>query len=101
MGCGCPVITSNGTACQEVAGNAALLVDPHSVDAIAEGMGRIQDAALRASLRQRGLERARQFTWRATAERYLELFRGVARRVPMDSPSLRALLVRPESGVRP
>ena len=79
MACGCPVITSTVTACPEVAGSAALLVDPRSVKEIAEAMCRIRDAALRRSLREQGLARARPFTWRATAERYLELFQGLIR----------------------
>jgi glycosyltransferase involved in cell wall biosynthesis len=98
MACGCPVITSNVTACPEVAGKAALLVDPRSVDAIAEAMRRVQDPALRQTLREQGLARAGQFTWRGTAERYLELFRAVAGRGPMDSASLRAMRVEPDAG---
>ena len=76
-------------------------MNPHSVAEIAEAMRRMQDAELRGVLRERGLARARQFSWRATAERYLELFRSVACRGLMDSASLRALPVRPDSGVLP
>jgi glycosyltransferase involved in cell wall biosynthesis len=77
MACGCPVITSDVTACPEVAADAALVVDPRSVSAIAGAMERVRDETVRESLRERGLARARQFTWRRTAERYVELFRAL------------------------
>lgn len=78
MACGCPVITSNVTACPEVAGDAALLVDPRNTDAIAQTMRRIAaEPDLRDDLRQRGLTRAAEFTWRRSAEAHLEVFRAV------------------------
>lgn len=68
MACGTPVITSTTTALPEVAGEAALLVDPESVEAIAAAICRLmQDEALGARLRERGLARAAQFTWERTA----------------------------------
>ncbi len=80
MACGCPVITSNVTACPEVAGDAALLVNPRSVVEIAEAMRRlIEDEHLRQELREKGLVRAQQFTWRRSAERHLEVFEKVLR----------------------
>ena len=79
MACGCPVITSNVTACPEVAGDAALLVNPRSVYEIAEAMKNlVKDKALRCWLQQTGLARARQFTWAKSAERYLEIFSNVS-----------------------
>jgi glycosyltransferase involved in cell wall biosynthesis len=99
MACGCPVITSNVSACPEVAGGAALLVDPASTEEIGQAMRRMQDGALRSALRERGLSRAAQFTWRATAERYLALFRGLTGRDTMDSDSVRPLRVAPEANV--
>jgi len=78
MACGCPVITSNSTGCAEVAGDAALLVDPRSVREIAGAMQRIiEDEPLRNSLRQKGLFRAQQFTWRESAEEHLKVFEKV------------------------
>lgn len=78
MACGCPVITSNVTACAEVAGDAALLVDPRSVDDLAAAMQRmVEDAALRAELHQRGLQRAKMFTWQRSAEAHLKVFEKV------------------------
>jgi O-antigen biosynthesis alpha-1,2-mannosyltransferase len=64
MACGTPVVTANVTAMPEVAGGAAMLVDPKSVDQIARAMERIvSDTVLRQQLRDRGLERAREFSW--------------------------------------
>lgn len=78
MACGCPVITSNSTGCAEVAGDAALLVDPRSIEDIANAMKRlVGDESLRQSLRQKGLARAQQFTWRKSAEKHLKVFEEV------------------------
>lgn len=69
MACGTPVITSNLSSMPEVAGDAALLVDPYKVGAIAEAMQAIiEDANLRTHLHQLGLERASQFSWAKTGE---------------------------------
>lgn len=68
MAMGVPVVTSAGTACAEVAGDAALLVDPYSVDAIEGALGRIlEDPSVAAALRARGLTRAAGWSWEATA----------------------------------
>ncbi len=78
MACGCPVITSNGSGCVEVAGEAALLVDPHSVEEIAEAMWRvIEDQALRAHLGQQAIDRARAFGWERTATEHVRVFQSV------------------------
>ena len=79
MACGTPVVTSDISAPAEVAGNAALLVDPYDVSALAQAMGRLlSDASLRAELSMRGLERARQFSWQRTARETLSLYQIVA-----------------------
>jgi len=68
MACGTPVLTSNTTALPEIAGDAALLVDPLSVEEIAVGMERIVcDTLLRELLRSKGLALAAKFTWECTA----------------------------------
>lgn len=75
MACGTPVITSTTTCMPEVTGDAALLVDPTSVEAIAQAMSRLQeDPTLRDQLRERGLEWARQFTWDRTAKETLQVY---------------------------
>jgi glycosyltransferase involved in cell wall biosynthesis len=72
MACGTPVLTSATSALPEIAGDAALLVDPEDTAAIADGLARLmRDAVLRAELRARGLARAAQFTWRRCAEETL------------------------------
>ena len=79
MASACPVVTSNVTAMPETAGGAALLSDPKDPETIA-------DAIVKACgpenerLRKAGPERAGEFTWAATAERTLEVYREVHRR---------------------
>lgn len=64
-----PVITSNVTSMPEVAGDAALLVDPYSVESISNGMTQIaNDGDLRTQLIEKGRARGKVFTWEKTAE---------------------------------
>jgi glycosyltransferase involved in cell wall biosynthesis len=68
MACGTPVICSQTTSLPEVAGDAALQVDPLDVDQIASVTAQlVSDDALCCQLRERGLQRAAQFTWEASA----------------------------------
>jgi glycosyltransferase involved in cell wall biosynthesis len=77
MACGTPVVTSNLTAMPEVAGGAALLVDPTSVDQIKDAIRKIAaDSSLRQQLREKGLERASHFSWQKTAERVRGILYG-------------------------
>ncbi|MFQ3661823.1 MAG: glycosyltransferase family 1 protein, partial [Chloroflexaceae bacterium] len=77
MACGAPVLTSTTSALPEVAGDAALLVDPCDTDAIAAALRRLAaDAPLRASLRARGLVRAADFTWERCARKTLDVLMG-------------------------
>jgi len=79
MACGTPVITSTSSSLPEVAGEAALLVDPLDTNAIAAAiMQMIDNATLRETLRQRGLARARLFTWEACARQTLEVLLTVS-----------------------
>jgi glycosyltransferase involved in cell wall biosynthesis len=72
MACGTPVITSNRTSLPEVVGQAALTIDPTRPEEITAAMARLLDEpALRKSLRQAGIERARRFTWEETARQML------------------------------
>lgn len=69
MASGVPVLTSNVSAMPEVAGDAALIVDPYSVDEIARGLDRLMDdATLRDDLIGRGREQVKRFDWAASAE---------------------------------
>ena len=66
---GVPLVTSNVTSLPEVAGDAAILVDPKSVSEIAGAMKRIKsDSDLRDDLIERGYARTEQYTWDKTAE---------------------------------
>lgn len=68
MACGTPVVCGNRGALPEVAGGAALCVDPYDTGAIAAAMGRVlRDDDLRATLVAAGLARSAEFTWRRTA----------------------------------
>jgi len=79
MASGTPVVTSNVSSLPEVAGDAALLVDPTDPAAIADGMYRVlTDEQLRASLRQKGLARARQFSWAASIRQVHDIYRQAA-----------------------
>jgi len=72
MACGTPVIAAATSSLPEVVGEAGLLVDPLSVEEIAAAMRQVlEDAGLRAELRQRGMERARLFTWERCARETL------------------------------
>lgn len=72
MACGTPVLTSNVCALPEVAGDAAIFVDPLNTDSIADGLKQLVfDSALRMRLRKSGLRRARQFTWSTVAAKTL------------------------------
>jgi glycosyltransferase involved in cell wall biosynthesis len=69
MACGTPVLTSSISATAEVAGDAALLVDPLSVGAIRDGLRELlTDAGRRADLAARGRARAAEFSWRRAAD---------------------------------
>ena len=76
MSCGIPVITSNVSSLPEVAGDAAILVDPLSTEAIAEGMWSVlNDEKKHEELSRKGKERARQFTWEKCAWETLATYR--------------------------
>ena len=81
MAAGTPVLASTTTAMPEVLGDAALLVDPRDVEAIAEGLRRLaEDQDLRDTLRERGRSRAAHYTLRTTGERALAAFAIAAAR---------------------
>ncbi len=82
MACGCPVLASSIGAVSEVCGNAAILVEPRSVDELAEGLSRMAgDPVLREHLRHAGLARAREFDWDNSARATLEVYAQAAAHV--------------------
>jgi glycosyltransferase involved in cell wall biosynthesis len=78
MACGTPVLTSNSSALPEVVGDAGLLVDPYSEQAIAAALAHLlENEPFRLELGARALERARFFTWQQVAEQTVEVYRRV------------------------
>jgi glycosyltransferase involved in cell wall biosynthesis len=75
MACGVPIITSNLSSMPEVAGNAALLVDPKNEEEMAEALGKVlKDDSIRKKLIDNGYERVKKFSWENTAQQYLTVF---------------------------
>ncbi len=78
MACGCPVITSMTSSMPEVAGDAALLVDPYSIEDISASIQKIlEDDELAYSLRQKSLKRVRMFSWETCAKETLRIYQEV------------------------
>lgn len=78
MACGVPVITSNTSSMPEVAGDAALLIDPFKPKEITSAMIRItEDKNLRISLVNKGLVQAAKFSWKSMAQNVLEIYRKI------------------------
>lgn len=78
MASGTPVLTSRTASAPEIAGGAAVLVDPFAVESIAAGLEEVTDSEVAARLRALGRERAREFTWSVAADRTLEVYRQLA-----------------------
>jgi glycosyltransferase involved in cell wall biosynthesis len=80
MACGTSVVCAHVTSLPEVVGDAAVLVNPYSVEDIARGLHEVlSDVDLRAALAAKGIERARQFSWEAAARKALTAFEEIAR----------------------
>ncbi len=78
MACGTPTITANVSSLPEVAGDAAILVEPMDVEEITQAVLRIhQDAAFRQDLIDKGLARVKEFTWKKTAEQTANFYEKV------------------------
>ncbi|MGD9849877.1 MAG: glycosyltransferase family 4 protein [Nitrospirales bacterium] len=78
MACGAPVIATDRTAIPEIAGEAALYVDPHDVAQLVAKLERIlSDETEQQKMREQGFQRARQFTWNRAAHETLSLYRKV------------------------
>jgi glycosyltransferase involved in cell wall biosynthesis len=79
MLCGCPAVVSTAPALMETCGDGALFCDPHDPAALAARIASLaDDAALREQMRERGLARARQFTWDGSAQRIARILLGFA-----------------------
>ena len=78
MACGTPVATSNLSSLPEVAGDAALLVDPYDVAALSDALGRIVlDSALQQRLVQAGHRQAKRFTWQHSASQLMTVYKSL------------------------
>ena len=78
MACATATITSYGSSLEEIVGDSALLVDPLSVSSISDAMEKVlRDGDLRQSLRERGLARSREFSYRAATEKTLAIYESV------------------------
>lgn len=76
MACGTPVIVSDCASLPEVVGDAGLLVPPTDIEKLAESMNRLlKDDQLHVALREAGLKRAGQFTWKASAKKLVQIYR--------------------------
>jgi glycosyltransferase involved in cell wall biosynthesis len=79
MACGTPIITSHANGLEEIAGSAALLVDPQDPAAIAAAIQKVVgDSRLRARLAEAGLERSQIFSWESCARQTLAILEEVA-----------------------
>ena len=78
MACGCPVISSNTSSLPEVVGEAGLMVNPYDADEIANAIYKgLNDEKLREKMIEKGLERAKTFSWKKCAEKTLEVYESV------------------------
>lgn len=74
MACGTPVITSNTSSLPEVVGDAGTMVNPHSVDELAQAIYKVlTDEKLRSDMIYKGLKQAKKFTWEKTAQETLKV----------------------------
>ncbi|HET9844132.1 MAG TPA: glycosyltransferase family 1 protein [Nitrospira sp.] len=80
MACGAPVITSNDTALGEVAGDAAVVIDPHDARALADSMVQVlENETFRISLKEKGFLRVKSYRWSHVASQTLSLYSSLCR----------------------
>ncbi len=78
MACGVPVVTSNTSSLPEVAGGAAILVNPYDISAIADAISfALKDNYGRKEMIEKGLKNAKRFSWKESAQKVLETFENV------------------------
>ncbi|MCL4534492.1 MAG: glycosyltransferase family 4 protein [Bacteroidetes bacterium] len=79
MACGTPVVASDSASLPEIVGDAALLVEPTDVDGLADAIWRILSSpTLRMELAEKGLQRAKKFSWTKTARRTIKVYESIA-----------------------
>ena len=82
MACGCPVLVSRAASLPEITGAAGLQVDPFQVEAIYSGLKQIlTDPALRQKMIRSGLDQAHLYSWKATAQKVLQVFEELAKNI--------------------
>lgn len=80
MACGVPVITSNVTSLPEIAGDAAHLIDPYNIEGMKDAIPKVLfNPSIRNELIEKGLSRAKRFSWRTAAERVVGIYEEVLR----------------------
>ncbi|NPA60466.1 MAG: glycosyltransferase family 4 protein, partial [Epsilonproteobacteria bacterium] len=78
MACGTPVVTSNLSSLPEVGGDAVLYCDPCSVEDIRQKIEQVlSDASLQEQMREKGLARAKEFSWEKSAQEHIRVFEEV------------------------
>ncbi|HYA33196.1 MAG TPA: glycosyltransferase family 1 protein [Candidatus Bathyarchaeia archaeon] len=86
MACGCPVIASNVSSLPEVVGEAALLVDPYDVEAMANAMLTVlEDDELKKEMSRKGVAQARKFSWEKAGDELLTVCREVAQKAGQNT----------------
>lgn len=79
MACGCPVITSDISSLPEVCGDSAYYIDPHDVNNIGNAIKKVlNDESLREKMIKRGLNQAKQFSWKKTAKETLAIYKEIS-----------------------
>jgi len=79
MACGCPVVTSNSSSLPEVIGEAGIMVNPNDTESLAQAMRQVlTDSKLRDDMIRKGLEQAKRFSWKKTAEQTQEVYNKAA-----------------------
>ena len=80
LACGAPLVTTSGSSVEEFVGDAAVLVPPGDIDALAAGIARALDPGVGSELRRRGPVQAAPYTWEAAAAAHLDAYRRAASR---------------------
>jgi glycosyltransferase involved in cell wall biosynthesis len=92
MAMGCPTLTADRYGTLEIAQDAAVLVNPESVDDIAHGIGRLlDDGELRAQLSQVGHLRAQSFTWQSTAAQIMSVLEAISEGASTNARNMSSL----------